>query len=84
MSSIIDSLSSLISSILDIFKSIFMTIYHSLASVLSIFTDSISSIANLGGDFAGFLMSKLFLAFLDSPGSGVCVVEHERGAESYF
>jgi len=29
-------------------------------------------------------MSKLFLAFLDSPGFGVCVVEHGRGAESYF
>ena len=63
MSGAIDSLSSLIGSILDIFKSIFMTLYHSLESVLSIFTDAMSSIANLGGDFANFVLRK-FAPFL--------------------
>ncbi len=56
MSSILDSLSSLIGSILDVFRSIFLTLYHSLGSVVSIFTDATSSIANLGGDLASFIL----------------------------
>ena len=59
MSSVTDSISSLLASIFDIFRSIIETLLHAIQTVFATAQNLITSTIDLAGGLANFLLSKL-------------------------